>query len=127
MAEVIMKKFLLLASLLFAQSAFAGQLQWYDLELYNRYTLTQDITFENGLSFKAGQKFDMLDFIAGGVPVAYFEMHSVDCKNPDDTAEMVLVDVGQTVIAAQLNEGCNLGLFVELRDFFQESTFSDIE
>lgn len=122
-----MKKLILLVSLFLTQAAFAENVQWYDLEIYNRYTLTQDITFENGLSFKAGQKFDMFDFIAGGVPVAYFGMHSVDCKNPDQTAELSLVNVGPTVIGAILEEGCNLGLYVELKDFFKESAFAELE
>lgn len=118
-----MKKLVLLASLLLTTSAFAENMQWYDLEMYNRYTLTQDIVFENGMTFKAGQKFDMFDFIAGGVPVAYFGMHSVTCNNPDETAELSLVDVGSHVIGAQLEEGCNVSLYVELKDFFKESLF----
>lgn len=120
-----MKKLILLASLLLAQTAFAENVQWYDLEMYNRYTLTQDITFDNGISFKTGQKFDMFDFIAGGIPVAYFGMHSVDCKNPDDTAELIIVEVGNKKIGAQLEEGCNLSLYVELKDFFTPSTFAE--
>lgn len=113
--------FILSAS--FSSSAFAENLQWNDLDLYHRYTLTQDIVFDNGITFKAGEKFDMLDFIAGGVPVAYFEMHYTECQDPYQTAEMILVDVGPTVIGAELNEGCNVGLFVELKDFFNESSF----
>lgn len=120
-----MKKLLLLITLVFAQSAFAENVQWYDLENYNRYTLTQDIVFENGMTFKAGQKFDMFDFIAGGVPVAYFGMHYTDCKNPDELAELSIVDVGNHRIGAQLEEGCNLSLYVELKDFFKESLFAE--
>ncbi len=118
-----MKSFLLLFCFLISTSVFAETLQWNDMELYKRYTLTQDITFENGIEFKAGEKFDMLDFIAGGVPVAYFEMHYADCQNPYATADMILVDVGPTVIGAQLYEGCNLGVFVEFKDFFNPSAF----
>lgn len=120
-----MKKILFILSLMVSSSLFAAtNLEWYDLELYKRYTLTQDITFENGVSFKAGQQFDMQDFITGGVPVAYFEMHSVDCKDPDQTAELILVDVDSVIVGAQLYEGCNLGFFVEPRDFFNKSAFS---
>lgn len=120
-----MKLLALVISLLLSTSAFAANLQWNDIDLYKRYTLTQDITFDNGASFKAGQEFEVLDFIAGGVPVAWFEMHSVECKNVDQTAEMILVDVGSTVIGAELYEGCNIGLFVELKDFFKESSFRE--
>lgn len=124
-----MKKIIFLVSLVFSTSIFAANLEWYDLEMYGRYFLKQDITFDNGISFKAGEQFDMLDFIAGGVPVAFFQMHQVNCQNADQTAEMILVDVPgenkNTVIGAQLEEGCNLGLYVETKDFFTESPFAE--
>lgn len=119
-----MKSVILGFILTYSSLANAENLQWNDLDLYNRYTLTHDITFENGIGFKAGQKFDMQDFIAGGVPIAYFEMHYTGCQNPDQTAELILVDDGRTIIGAELNEGCNLGLFIELKDFFNESIFT---
>ena len=125
-----MKNFLTIATFLFSSAVFAANTQWSDLELYNRYTLKQDIVFDNGISFKAGDKFDMFDFIIGGVPVIYYEMHYTGCKNPNQTTEMILVDVkieGQadSVFGAQLSEGCNLAIFIEPIDFYKESVFAE--
>lgn len=126
-----MKKLILIAILsLVSSNIFAADVvtNWYDMELYSRYTLRQDIVFENGMSFKAGEQFDMFDFISGGVPVAYFGLHQVNCKNPDLTAELSIVEVPTTPriqkIGAQLAEGCNLELYVELKDFFKDSVFT---
>ena len=124
-----MKKFILLASLLISNSLLAN-VQWSDLELYNRYTLTQNIEFSNGTTFKAGDQFDMFDFIIGGVPVIFYEMHYTGCKNPNETSEMILVDLkieGQpdVVYGAQLSEGCNLAIFIENKDFYKQSAFTE--
>lgn len=125
-----MKKLILIATFLLSSNIFAADVvtNWYDMELYSRYTLRQDIVFENGMSFKAGEQFDMFDFIAGGIPVAYFGLHQVNCKNPDQTAELSIVEVPTSPkiqkIGAQLAEGCNLELFVELKDFFKDSVFT---
>lgn len=126
-----MKKLILIATFLtISSSIFAKDVvtNWYDMETYQRYTLRQDIVFENGMSFKAGEQFDMFDFISGGVPVAYFGLHQVNCKNPDLTAELSIVEVPTKPkiqkIGAQLAEGCNLELYVELRDFFKDSIFT---
>lgn len=128
-----MKKLLLIATLLISSNIFANEVvtNWYDMEIYQRYTLRQDITFENGMSFKAGEQFDMFDFISGGVPNAYFGLHQVNCKNPYLTAGLSIVEVPTKPkiqkIGAELVEGCNLELYVELRDFFKDSIFTVTE
>ena len=128
-----MKKLIVLAALLISSNIFAKEeitTNWYDMEVYSRYTLKQDIVFENGLSFKAGEQFDMFDFISGGVPVAYFGLHQVNCKNPDQTAELSIVVVPTKPIqkvGVELEEGCNIALYVELRDFFKDSIFTVAE
>lgn len=124
-----MKKFILLASILFSNTLLAN-VQWSDLALYNRYTLTQNIEFSNGVKFKAGDQFDMFDFIIGGVPVIFYEMHYTGCKNPNESSEMILVDLkveGQDdiVYGAQLSEGCNLAIFIETKDYYKQSAFTE--
>ena len=128
-----MKKLILIATILISSNIFANEIvtNWYDMEIYQRYTLRQDITFENGMSFKAGEQFDMFDFISGGVPNAYFGLHQVNCKNPYLTAGLSIVEVPTKPkiqkIGAELVEGCNLELYVELRDFFKDSIFTVAE
>jgi hypothetical protein len=126
-----MKKLILIAIFtIISSNIFAKEVltNWYDMEVYQRYTLRQDIVFENGMSFKAGEQFDMFDFISGGVPNAYFGLHQVNCKNPYLTADLSIVEVPTKPkiqkIGAQLAEGCNLELYVELRDFFKDSIFT---
>lgn len=125
-----MKKLILIAILtVVSLNIFAKEVvtNWYDMEIYQRYTLRQDIVFENGMSFKAGEQFDMFDFISGGVPNAYFGLHQVNCKKPYLTADLSIVVVPTKPIqkiGAQLAEGCNLELYVELRDFFKDSIFT---
>jgi len=128
-----MKKLILIATILISSNIFANEIvtNWYDMEIYQRYTLRQDITFENGMSFKAGEQFDMFDFISGGIPNAYFGLHQVNCKNPYLTAGLSIVEVPTKPkiqkIGAELVEGCNLELYVELRDFFKDSIFTVAE
>ena len=128
-----MKKLILIATILISSNIFANEVvtNWYDMEIYQRYTLRQDITFENGMSFKAGEQFDMFDFISGGIPNAYFGLHQVNCKNPYLTAGLSIVEVPTKPkiqkIGAELVEGCNLELYVELRDFFKDSIFTVAE
>ena len=123
-----MKKIIFLLTFIFSTSIFAANLQWYDLEIYNRYTLQKDIVFSDEIIFKAGSEFDILDFVAGGTPMAFFEMHYNGCHNPDQTAEMMVIELkhenNKTVkIVVELKVGCNLGVYVQLKDFFTESIF----
>jgi hypothetical protein len=126
-----MKNLILIATFLFSSAVFAANTQWSDLELYERYTLKQDIVFDNGITFKAGYKFDVFDsMLGGGIPLIYFEMHYTGCKNPNQTSEMILVDIkieGQrdSVIGAQLSEGCNIAIFVEPADYYKQSIFAE--
>lgn len=127
-----MKKLILLATLILSSNIFASGVttNWYDMELYNRYELKQDIVFENGMSFKAGEQFDMFDFVSGGVPNAYFGLHQVNCTTPDATADLSIITLPTKPvqkIGAQLAEGCNLELWVELRHFFKDSIFNIVE
>lgn len=129
-----MKKFILLASLLCSSAVFAvapATLSWSDLELYKDYTLTNDISFSEGVTFKAGEAFTLYDFLVGDdAPVLYYEMHSHNCTDPEKTTEMILVDVpsenqGNVIIGAQLGKGCNLEIFIEAHDYYKMSNFAE--
>ncbi|MBY0415021.1 MAG: hypothetical protein K2Q18_12700 [Bdellovibrionales bacterium] len=129
-----MKKIIILASVLFSSALFAARtpvnVEWSDLELYKEYKLTQDIAFDEGVTFKAGEKFTMYDFVVGDVPVLYYEMHSSTCTDPELTTDMILVDVNgrgydNTVIGVQLGKGCNLEIYTEASDYYKISAFAE--
>jgi hypothetical protein len=126
-----MKKILVLALLAVSTLAHAEALQWTDIEVDERYILNHDIVFPEGYEFKAGTKIDVLDFIAGGIPVVYWQLHSEDCKNPDATAEMILLNptpedtTRDRSIAVALTEGCNLDVWVEIKDLYSNSILNE--
>lgn len=120
-----MKNFILILSFLFSSAVFAENVQWSDLEISNYYTLNHDIAFEGGPTFKTGEKFQMTDFIMGGVPVVYYQMRAVDCKKPTQTSEMILVDgTDGVVLGVQLSEDCSLDIYIEPVDYYKESVFA---
>lgn len=121
-----MKNIILVATCLFSSSIFAANnVQWSDLEIFKNYNLTHEIAFENGITIKAGTKVQMTDFIIGGVPVIYYQMHVLDCKKPEQTAPMILVDTNEVVMGVELSEDCNLDIFIEPQDFYKDSSFSE--
>lgn len=123
-------KFLsLITFTLLSVQAYSAALEWGDLDLYNRYTLNREINLDDKIIFHAGDKFDMLDRFGGDAPVIYLQFHSVICKNPDLTSEMVILNPNpedasrNRSIAVQLEEGCNIGIFVEPVDYYSNSLF----
>lgn len=130
-----MMKFFFMFSLVFIMSqniSLAADLEWGDLELYEQYTLNQDIEFPGVTVLSAGEKFELRDVMAGGPPLTYFEMHLVDCKDPDLSTEMIIVnpspeDQGRDrSVGVQLDVGCNLSIWVEARDHYSRSLFSEL-
>ena len=125
-----MKKLILLLSLVLSTSLFAGSVEWSDMEIENQYVLKQDVAFENGITFKAGEHFIMADLLAGEIPVMYFEMYYTGCTDYGATADLILVNIPQpdrkdVVIGAQLYEGCNLGIYIEPKDYYSQSLFNN--
>lgn len=125
------KMFAVFFLVLFSSIVRAESLPWTDLELYETYTLNQTISFPEGYEFSAGNTVEVRDYIAAGIPVVYWQMHVEDCKNPDATAEMILVNpspedtTSDRSIAVALTEGCNLDVWVETKDLFSPSILSN--
>jgi hypothetical protein len=123
--------FITLAFISFQNLSFANTLEWGDLETNSRYLLNQTITFPGIAEFKIGDKFDVLDSINESGPVMYYQMHLVNCQNPDLTADMILVNPSPNdttrdrSVGIQLEAGCNLGIFLEPRDFYSPSLFDE--
>jgi hypothetical protein len=120
-------------TILICSNLTAATLEWGDLDLYERYTLNQEINFENKVTLKPGDSFDMLDRIGGEIPAIYLQFHSVKCENPDLSSEMILINPNPNdtstdrTIAVELEEGCNLGLWVEVKDYYSPSIFDEFK
>nr|BDT29972.1 hypothetical protein BHI3_34380 [Bacteriovorax sp. HI3] len=121
-----MKKIILLASVLFSSTLLAST-SWSDLELYDQYKSTQDIAFENGVVLPAGQTYELRQIeplTIPGYPMFYLQFHQMNCVNVDQTAEMSLLEVkGGTVLGIDLEEGCNVGMYLEVKDYYKDSAF----
>lgn len=130
----MMKKMLVLSLLLAMTQTIseAAVLEWGDLELYEQYTLNQTIEFPGVAEIKAGERFELRDTMAGGPPLTYFEFHLLDCQQPDLTSEIIIVNpspLDQTrdrSVGVQLDVGCNLSIWVEGRDHYTHSLFSEL-
>ncbi len=121
-----MKIIVLILSIFFSLNAFADSIQWSDLELYNEYKSTQDIVFDNGVVFPAGEVFElrvMDPLTIPGYPMLYLQFHQKNCANVDQTAELSLLKIGETVVGIDMEEGCNLGMYLEVKDYYTNSSF----
>lgn len=119
-------KILATLSLFLSFNAFAASVQWTDLELYSEYKTTQDIVFENGFTFPAGEVFElraMDPLTIPGYPMMYLQFHQKNCVNVDQTAELSLLEIGPTVVGIDMEEGCNLGMYLEVKDIYSDSSF----
>jgi hypothetical protein len=120
-----MKNIIALATILFSSSILAANVEWSDMEVGKNYHLTQDIVFETGATYKSGESFDMTDFTMGDVPVMYYQMTATECKDPSQTAPMILVDANDVILGVELSEGCTLDVFIEPQDYYKDSVFTE--
>lgn len=124
-----MKVLGLIFSLLFSFGAIAADLEWSDLELYNEYTLIQKIEFPGATEIAAGEKFELQDVVAGGLPFIYYQFHQTNCQAPDLSSDMVLINPSpedqsrDRSVAVSLDSGCNLNVWVEAQDYYSQSLF----
>lgn len=107
-------------------------LEWPDLEMNHEYELNQMISFPDLIDFKSGEKFEMVDIIAGDIPAVYFQFQQVDCKKPELQAEMIIINPNpedhstDRSIAVELEKNCLVGIWVELKDLYSPSVFSSM-
>lgn len=123
--------FFLIFVMIFQVSAHAADLEWGDLELYNQYVLNQAVSFPGTIEIAKGETFEILDVIAGEASLIYFQLHLVNCQNPDLVSEMILINPSPNdqsrdrSVGLQMDTGCNLSVWVEARDYYSASLFSD--
>jgi hypothetical protein len=113
----------------FQTLSYAKNLDWNEIELYNRYSLNYPISFLGTIEFKVGDRFEVLSANADGGPVLYYQFHFIDCKNPTIEAEMILINHNPAdtsrdrSIGVELERGCNLGIYLEPLDMYSSSIF----
>ncbi len=122
---------LALSLMVFSSAAFSANVaEWADIELYQTLELKQDISFPGVIDFKTGAKFEVLDTMPSAGGLVYYAIHSVKCDNPDLTADMILVNPSpeetkiDRSVGVALDEGCDLDIWVEGRDYYTQSLFN---
>ena len=106
-------------------------LSWSDLELNHQYVLTENLELSKTLVIAKNEKFTMLDTFSGEAGLFYIEMHLINCKNPKQTSEMILINPSPNdlpndrTVAVQLSVGCNLDIWIEGKDYFSPSLFNN--
>ena len=58
-----------------------------------------------------------------GYPMFYLQFHQKNCVAVDQRAELSLLNIGETVVGIDLEEGCNMGMYLEVKDLYNFSSF----
>lgn len=122
-----MKTLLALALLTFSLSSLA--MNWFDMESGVTYKLTQSMSLPqklNGtiLELPAGEPF-VLKYVTGGAGLGILTFHYPKCPGTEMETEVEVIPVKNSPveIGAMVAEGCELWVFVELKDYFTAAIF----
>ena len=123
---------ILLTVFIFSTSSFAANISWSDLQEESEYKLTENILFENGVTLPDGDiyKLSVIEPLSiPGYPMFYFGFDKKDCTNPEMTADLSIFSVptneGDLEVGAELEVQCRLGLYLEVKDYYSSSAFSE--
>ena len=100
---------------------------WNDLEPAIKYHTKFSVKFENGIELSADTPLVLTEIYAGQSPVMYFEFYNLYCKDPNVTAEMVLVNpepedlTDDKSVGVLLDKDCKVGVYVEPRHYYNRS------
>lgn len=124
-----MRLFILLALISFP--AFA--LNWFDMETGTEYTLQQSFSLPqversgSMLEITKGEKFLLKEKIGMGMGLALFNFNYNNCPGPQMETDVEVIPVNGTSplieVGAMVAEGCEMWIYVELKDFWTESFF----
>ncbi len=122
-----MKKLILSLVILFSSQLLA--LDWYDFELGTTFKLDKEIVFaKEGITLKKGEHFQLDDIITLPISVSVFQFEVNNCPGENVSTEMIIIDptfnAGDPSVGVQLQEGCLLEVYVELKDYFTKSLFT---
>jgi hypothetical protein len=122
-----MRTFLALALLSISLNSFA--MDWSDLERGTNYKLTQSLSLPqklNGtlLELPVGESFRYKSVI-GGAGLAIFSFDYINCPGLEMETEVEVIPVKNypIEIGAMVAEGCELWVFVELKDYYTPAIF----
>lgn len=127
-----MNKFILLFSFLFSTTAWANVYNWNELEPNQKYSVANDIPFDENLTLKADSPLIFQDVTdLGNVPVLLFTFVDPNCTNPEFESEMVLFNpepedtVHNKEIGIQYSKECMVDIFIEPQYYYNKSIFKD--
>ena len=122
-----MRLFILLSLVSF--QAFA--MNWFDMSAGDEYTIQQNMslpqTERSGsiLEIAKGEKFVLKEIIGLGMGLGLFNFDYKNCPGPAMETEVEVIPVEGTPIeiGAMVASGCELWVYVELKDFWTKSIF----
>lgn len=122
-----MRTFLALALLGLSLNSFA--MEWSDLESGMTYKLTQNLSLPQKLNraileLPPGEPFRYKSVI-GGAGLAIFSFDYLNCPGEQMETEVEVIPVKNypVEIGAMVAEGCELWVFVELKDYYTPAIF----
>jgi hypothetical protein len=110
----------------------ASELSWNDLENYNQYYSNQAISFPGVVDIAAGEKFELREILGGNNTTIFFQFHLVNCTLPYLESELVIQKLmpvesfREHFVGLKLEQGCNISMWVEARDFYTYGLFSTL-
>lgn len=125
-----MKKITILLIILFSNLALADNLTWNELEAGQKYTVANDIPFNENLTLKADSPLYFSELITGPVPVIMFSFQDPNCTDTNFESEMVLFNPEpedtdhDKSIALQYSKECFIDIYVEPKFFYNKSIFN---
>lgn len=127
-----MNKFILLFSFVLSTSAFANVLTWDELEANEKYSVANDIPFDENLTLKADSPLIFQEAIdLGNVPVMLFTFLNPNCSDPEFESEMVLFNpepedtTHNKEIGVQFSKECTIEIYIEPQYYYNKSIFTN--
>ena len=117
-----------LASTLASTAASANVLNWGDLDMDQKYTLTADVVFDNQLTLHKGDAF-VVDEKGAGSGFVYISFKNLMCTDPTLKAEMILFNpepedtVNDKSVGVEMYEDCEVSVYVETQYYYSKSMF----
>jgi hypothetical protein len=118
------------AFLLLTLSLNSFAMDWFDMESGVTYKLTQPLSLpmkkinRGILELPAGEPF-VLKYVTGGAGLGILTFHYPNCPGSQMETEVEVIPVKNSPIeiGAMVAEGCELWVFVELKDYFTPAIF----
>lgn len=123
-----MKFLILILTILASQLASAEVLNWGDLDMDHKYTLTTDIIFNDQLVLHKGDAF-VVDDKGAGSGFVYISFKNLMCTDPTLKSELILFNpepedtVNDKSVGVEMFEDCEVSVYVETQYYYNKSMF----